>query len=272
MPKLALLQMRVQGGQKETNLQRAEQMIAAAALAKPDIILLPEAMPLGWTDPSAASASGEIPDGEFCQRLRQAARQHNAYLCSGIIERDRQNVFNSAVLIDPQGAVLLHHRKLNELKIAHSLYGLGDRLQVASTPWGRVGLMICADGFAQGQVISRTLGYMGAGLILSPCAWAVPHDHDNAETPYGSLWVENYCPVARDFQLWIASVSNVGWIENGPWQGRKCIGNSMVINPHGQIALLGPHGVDAETILYIDAAIPDRPAQGDEWTGHSPDD
>jgi predicted amidohydrolase len=112
--------------------------------------------------------------------------------------------------------------------------------------------MICADAFANGQVVSRTLALMGATIILSPCAWAVPADHDNVRTPYGRVWLDNYGPVARDFRIWIAGCSNVGAINDGPWRGRNCIGCSLVIGPNGQPALRGPYGVEAEEILYLD--------------------
>lgn len=263
--KLALAQMRVLGGAKEANLARADQCIDEAARHGADVVLLPEAMPLGWTHSSARTQADEIPDGLSCRVLAAAAKRNRVYLCSGVIERSGPDIFNSAVLIAPDGSVLAHHRKLNELAIAHGLYALGDRLQVARTRFGTFGLMICADGFAQGQVISRTLGYMGAHVILSPSAWAVPAGHDNAKEPYGQLWLDNYGPAARDFHLWIASVSNVGWITDGPWNGRKCIGNSLVIGPSGKPALTGPHGVDAETILYTEIEPVPRPAQGDQW-------
>ena len=82
------------------------------------------------------------------------------------------------------------------------------------------------------------------------------------QQPYGQLWLDNYCPVARDFGLWIAGVSNVGWINAGPWQGRQCIGCSLVIGPDGKQVLMGPFGVAAETILYVDVQPGRRPASG----------
>ncbi len=145
-------------------------------------------------------------------------------------------MFNAAVLIDPCGEVILHHRKINELAFARALYAIGDRLGVADTQFGKLGVMICADGFAPGQVISRSLALMGARLILSPCAWAVPADHDNTREPYGQLWLDNYGPVARECGVWIAGCSNVGPITAGEWAGRKCIGNSLVCAPHQPIA------------------------------------
>ncbi|MBL9213329.1 MAG: carbon-nitrogen hydrolase family protein [Opitutaceae bacterium] len=255
MFKLALAQMRVEGGAKEANLARAATFVADAASAGAQVVLLPETLNLGWTHASARTAQEEIPGGETSEWLRALAQRHGVYLCAGLVESAGDLRFNAAVLFDPQGRLLLHHRKLNELDIAHALYANGDRLGVAHTPLGTLGVMICADAFARGHVVSRTLGLMGAQIILSPCAWAVPADHDNARLPYGWRWLESYCPVARDFQLWIAGCSNVGWINDGPWRGRKCIGNSLVVNPRGEPVLHGPHGVDAEALLLIDVAL-----------------
>lgn len=253
--KLALAQMLVLPGEREHNLARATHWIAEAARRGVDCVLLPEALNFGWTDPSARAEAREIPDGDCARRLRAAAREHRLFVCAGLIEQKGSLLFNSALLIDPQGAVLLHHRKIHELDFARELYACGDRLTVAETPLGRLGLMICADGFAPGQSLSRSLGLMGARLILSPCAWAVPAAHDPAREPYGSLWLENYGPVAREFQLTIAGCSNVGPILNGPWRGRNCIGNSLVVGPDGKECLRGPYGAEAETLLLHELSV-----------------
>ena len=265
--KLAMIQMRVEPGDKPGNLRHAADLVAQAAAQGAQVVVLPEAMPLGWTDSSTRELADEIPDGETCRLLRELATKHRLHLCSGVVERAGEQVFNSAVLISPDGRVLLHHRKLNELDIAHGCYAQGDRLAVAHTSLGCFGVMICADAFAPGQVISRTLGLMGADIILSPCAWAVPADHDNTREPYGHLWRDCYAPVARDFRLWIAGVSNVGPIRSGAWAGRKCIGSSLLVGPDGREVLQGPYGEDAEAILYADIKLEPRPARGDGWTG-----
>ena len=266
--RLALVQMRVDGGRSQVNLVRAQERIAEAARAGAQVVLLPETLTLGWTHPSAAREAELIPQGESCRRLSESARRHSVYVCAGLVERAQGRVFNAAVLLGPDGQLLLHHRKINELAIGHDCYALGDRLQVAATPLGSFGLMICADAFARGQVIARSLALMGADMILSPCAWAVPADHDNTREPYGQLWRDSYGPVARDFRLWIAGASNVGWITAGPWSGRKCIGCSLLVGPDGCQVLLGPYGVDADAILAADVQLLPRPAQGDGWTRH----
>lgn len=247
--RLAMIQMLVEGGARDANLERARARVLEAGRMGADVVVLPEALDLGWTHPSAAELAGEIPDGPAFRALARAALDAGVHLCAGLVERAGTEVFNSAVLIDPRGRLLLLHRKLNELEIGRAFYGRGDRLGVVPTPWGRFGVMICADAFAPGEPISRALGHMGAVAILSPCAWAVEAGHDDAREPYGALWRGVYGSPARDFGLWIAGVSNVGPMTAGPWAGRRCIGNSMLVGPSGEPVVVGPHGERAEAIL-----------------------
>ncbi len=255
--------MRVEPGHKLANLDHAAKLVRAAADQGAEMVVLPEACTLGWTDTSARTEADRIPDGVSFRRLCEIAEASRVFLCAGMIELEGAHIFNTAVLVDPAGRLLLRHRKINELELGHDFYGLGNQLQVVQTPFGWIGVHICADAFADGQVLSRALGYMGADVILSPSSWAVPIDHDQAKDPYGKLWLDSYGPVARDFRVWIAGVSNVGPIVTGPWAGRKCIGCSLVMNPKAEPVLRGPYGEEA--ILICDVIPEERPAQGDGW-------
>lgn len=247
--RIALAQMRVDPGCPDLNLSRAEQRIDEAAEAGARIVLLPEALDLGWTHPSARADAQPIPSGAPFHRLAAAARRCGVHVAAGLTERCGDRIYNAAVLIGPDGGILLHHRKINELGIGHDCYDPGDRLGVVRLPFATVGLMICADGFAQDEILSRSLGAMGADLILSPCAWAVPADHDPVREPYGGLWEACHGRVAHDFGLIVAAASCVGPIPAGPWAGRRCIGNSLVTAPEGT-TLRGPYGEEA--LLTID--------------------
>lgn len=263
--KLAIIQMYVEPGNLEKNLSHAGDLIHEASENGADIALLPEIMDLGWTHPSARDLAYEIPGGLTCSRLCEMARINKIYVCCGIAEKEGNTVYNSAVIIDSAGRVLIKHRKLNELDIAHDLYEQGDRLNVCKTPWGTIGLMICADANAKDHVLTRSLCYMGADVILSPSSWAVPPDHDNKAEPYGDTWRKAYLPVAREFSVWIASASNVGPVTAGPWKNWKCIGCSMLAGPDGKEKLLGPYGEKAEQIIYYDIDPVRRPARGTGW-------
>jgi predicted amidohydrolase len=137
---------------------------------------------------------------------------------------------------------------------------------VCQTEWGTLGLLICADAFAEGQVIQPDVGLHGRGPILSPSSWAVPPDHDNTREPYGDEWRAAYGPVARDFSLTFVGASNVGPIPAGPWAGWRCIGCSLIVGPDGHDVVQGPYGVSAETILYAEIERQPRPARGTDWS------
>jgi len=263
--KLALVQMNVVGGELDLNLRHAAERITEAANKGAHLALLPEVMDLGWTHPSAKTMAYPVPGGKTFQHLAAAARQNQIYVVAGIIEKNGDKTYNAAVLIGPDGKLMLKHRKLNELDIAHDLYDTGDRLNVCHTELGTIGLMVCADAGAKEFAVQRSLGYMGADMILSPSSWAVVADHDNENEPYGDTWRNNYVQVAREFQMWIVGVSNVGWLTAGPWKGWKCIGCSLVIDPDGNEVLQAPYGADADTIIYLDAELRERPARGTNW-------
>ena len=251
--RVALAQMLVEGGQLDRNLQRAELRIGEAARLGAELALLPEALDFGWTHPSALEGAGSIPDGKSFQSLAQAARKNRVCVCAGLIERDGPDLFNSAVIIDRNGNLLAKHRKINELNIAQDLYTVGESVPAAcQTDRGRLGLQICADGFAENQWISRKLCEKNVDIIVSPCAWAVDRDFDPIETPYGGVWRDNFIPIAREFGVWILACSNVGRIEAGPWKGRLCIGNSLGFDPSGREVLTGAFGEDAEELLMIE--------------------
>jgi predicted amidohydrolase len=248
--RIGMGQILVEGGEPEANLARATNMIARAAAAGCDAAVLPECLDLGWTHPSARDLAAPVP-GPRSEQLAEAARQGGIYVVAGLTERDGSKVYNAAVLIAPDGSILVKHRKINELDIAHDLYARGDRLGVAETPHGRLGVTICADNFPDSLDLARSLARMGCRLLLSPCAWAVDAGHDNARDPYGGLWLGSYGELARSCGMTVVGVSNVGWLRAGPWAGRKCIGASLAVGAGGAVLARGPYGESAEALTEV---------------------
>ena len=265
MFRLALGQILVVPGAKAANLARMDETVRAAADEGADCIVLPEAMSVGWTDASSSQLADEIPAGETAAALRRAAAKYRMYVCSGLVERADGSVFNSALLVSPDGEILLQHRKIWELEIGQRCYSLGRKLSVVQTPIGAVGLLICADASAPDRTLLQALALMGADIILSPCAWAVPPEYDNEKEPYGQMWLDAYQAVARQYRIWIAGVSNVGPIASGAWAGYSCIGSSMLISANGSVVARGPYGSSAEALLVADVSLEPRPAWGTAW-------
>ncbi len=244
-------QILVEGGQPEANLERAVNAIEQAATQGCRLVVLPECLDLGWTDPSARTSARPIP-GAHSDRLAEAARTYGIFVAAGLVERAGERLYNSAVLLSPAGQVLLHHRKINELDIALDLYSVGDRLGVAATELGTLGLTVCADNFGSSLALGHVLARMGAQVLLSPSAWAVDADHDNERQPYGQLWLDSYRELARLYDVTVIGVSNVGRLTSGPWRGRKCIGCSLAVGPGEVVLARGPYGEAAEALVCVE--------------------
>lgn len=252
--KVGLGQMAVVGGDWAGNMARAEAMIAEASRQACTVVVLPECLDAGWTHPSSRKLAMPVP-GRASERLCDSAAAHGIHVVAGLTERAGEGIYNTAVMIDPAGDIRLRHRKIHILDIARDLYSPGDNLGVAEMPWGRTGLLICADAFPEMRALGDSLAHMGATTIFSPCAWAVPPDHDNAATPYGELWRGAYGALTRDHPLAIFAASNVGLIGGGPWEGHSCIGCSLAVGGGGKIIAEGPYGEEAEALVVADWEI-----------------
>jgi predicted amidohydrolase len=254
-------QMLVDGGRPQENLARAVEMIAQAGRQGCQIVVLPECLDLGWAHPAARQLAAEVP-GPTSGVLCQAASEAGLYVVAGLTERASGRIYNAAVLIDPSGHVLLKHRKINLLDIEQVVYSTGDRLAVADTPCGVIGVNICADNFPDSLALGHSLARMGAQILLSPSAWAVPAEHDPVIEPYGALWEDSCRTLASLYEMPVVGVSNVGWITGGPWTGRKCIGCSLAVGPCGEILAKGPYGVDAQQLVIVDVELKPKTVTG----------
>jgi aliphatic nitrilase len=89
-------------------------------------------------------------DGEEIARLCAAARKHNIYVSTGISEGTDASVgclWNSNLLIGPDGSILNHHRKLVPTFYEKLIWANGDArgLRITPTEIGRIGMLICGE-------------------------------------------------------------------------------------------------------------------------------
>src|SRR6185503_8460410 len=104
------------------------------------------------------------PLDRLLRRTREEAwTPHRA----GLIERDRHQLFNVAVLIGPDGKVVGKYRKVC-LPDGEYDKGMspGSDYPVFDTRLGKVGMMICYDGFF--PEVARELSNRGAEIIAWP--------------------------------------------------------------------------------------------------------
>ncbi len=252
--RIAMVQMKVIPGEAETNLHHAADLIARAARTGAQIALLPECLDLGWTSPMAASLTKKQSQASL-KVLKQAAGERGIWLVAGLTQRKGGKLYNRAVLISDEGVLMGSHRKISLVPdVEDGLYTPGSRVEVFDTPFGRLGIPICADNLMPFTGIGEAMGHMGARLLLSPCSWAVPGDR--LGQPYGQEWYEPYTYLSKRFGMAILGVSNVGEVQGGAWDGWLVIGNSIAMGPGGEVLKVLPYGPDAEAVETVDIRQP----------------
>lgn len=140
-------------------------LIADAARQKADFVVLPEVVTFGGgTNYAAVAEPVPGPSTEYFGRL---AREHRLHLVVGLVERDGPLIYNIAALIGPDGGFLGKYRKIC-LPRGEIEGGItpGSEYPVFQTAFGKVGLMVCYDGFF--PEIARELANRGAEVIAFP--------------------------------------------------------------------------------------------------------
>ena len=232
--KIALGQLLVEGGEPERNFERAHKMIVQAKKEACELIVLPETIDFAWTHPSSLKEAQEIP-GPFSHQFCAWAKENDIYVCVGLTEKRGAKNYNTAILINNQGEIVLKYAKTNLLTVEFPFYEVGTQLGVVDTPFGRIGLNICADNYKESTHIAKTLASMGAQMILSPSSWTVDHFIKEDEDPYRDKWLFPLHHVCHYFNTHIVSVTSVGYIVGGPYEGKKMVGCSLVVGPEGLI-------------------------------------
>lgn len=260
--RVGMAQLLVEGGESERNLERAIKMMKDARESKCDIILFPEVFDLGWTDVSAKNEAEPIP-GRRSNILCREAKKNKVYVCAGLTEKFSNKIYNTAILINKFGDIILKYQKINLLKFEQEFYEVGQSLNVVDTEFGKIGINICADNYRDSLHIGHTLARMGAELILSPSSWTVNYDVSEDKDPYKNKWIEPYSILAKTYNLVIIGATSVGYLISGPYEGEKSIGCSLAVGKNG-IIRQGQFNEFTGELVIAEFEMPKRQKKGTE--------
>ncbi len=141
-------------------------LIEDAAKQKADLVVLPECLTLYGSGLTYADCAEPIP-GPSTEYFGELAKKHDLYIVPGLLERDGHVIYNTAALIGPDGKLVGKYRKMT-LPRGESQGGVapGNDYPVFDTRFGKVGMMICYDGFF--PEVARELSKRGAEVIAWP--------------------------------------------------------------------------------------------------------
>lgn len=141
-------------------------LIEEAAKQKADLVVLPETLTYYHSGKNMVDCAEPVP-GPVTEYFGTLAKAHNLYIVAGLIEREAHLIYNVAVLIGPDGKVAGKYRKCS-LPRSEVEAGLtpGQEYPVFNTRFGKVGMMVCYDGFF--PEVARQLTLNGAEVIAWP--------------------------------------------------------------------------------------------------------
>ncbi|RVB74107.1 carbon-nitrogen hydrolase family protein [Mesorhizobium sp. M6A.T.Cr.TU.014.01.1.1] len=245
---------------REGTIAKAVRLVAEAANGGAELVVFSEAFIPGspawiWRLKPGADGGlagqlhGRLVDNavdlssDQLRPLFDAARTFKVTILCGINERDSQwsraTIYNSVIVIGPDGSLLNRHRKLMPTNPERMVWGFGDAsgLKVVDTPSGRVGSLVCWENYM--PLARYALYAQGIDIHVAPT-------YDS-----GDGWIGTLLHIAREGGCWVIGAGNVLRVEDLPrdfpdrdrlypdadeWINQ---GDSVVIAPGGKI-VAGP--------------------------------
>lgn len=232
--KVAMAQIFCLDGDRSGNFVRIENAIVQAKEQGAEIITFPETSILGWVNPDAHVRAYPIPGGDS-ERLCALARKYQVFICIGLAEKDGDKLYDSALLIDNTGNILLKHRKINTLdELMTPPYTKGDQVQAVDTRFGRIGLLICADSFLEDVLLK--MKEQKPDWMIIPYGWAA---NENDWPEHGKELLSVVQHAAAVIQCPVVGTDLVGEITHGPWQGMVYGGQSVAVDQNAKVIATG---------------------------------
>ncbi len=237
MLNIKILQLAVYDNEsREDRFQRVERYLEGIGREdhSPLVVILPEIWGTGFLNYERYRQESEMLQGETYSRLAPWAEKIGCYIIGGsIIEREGENLYNTAILIGPNGNLSGSYRKIHLFgyQAEENVYmTAGSELYTLKTKYGNWGISICYD--LRFPELYRQMSDCGVDIFFVLAAWPKARlDH----------WILFNRARALENLSYLASCNCAGELK-----GQVLGGNSMVVNPWGDVVCFA--GEDEELL------------------------
>lgn len=241
MTKVAAIQM-ASGPNVSANLIEAERLIAMAADAGAQLVVLPENFAImGMAEEDKVLISEPDGHGAIQEFLAEQAAKRGVWLVAGTIPlqaEDDNKARAACLLFNDQGQRVARYDKIHlfDVQLAEQDENYhesastepGDQVVVVDTPFGRLGLAVCYD--LRFPELFRQMADQGVEIIAIPSAFTAITGSAHWEILTRARAVENLC--------YVIAAAQGGYHVNG----RETYGDSMIVDPWGTILDRLPRG------------------------------
>lgn len=235
MSKAAALQM-ASGPNVKANLDTAAGLIAQAVDAGAELIVLPENFACMAMSDKERNSHAEQPGSGYIQDfLANQSRKHKIWLVGGtvpIVSNSPNKTRSACMLYDASGEMVARYDKIHMFDV-HNIQGsgesyhesetteAGESIVVVDTPFGRLGIAVCYD--LRFPELFRVMNDQGMEICALPSAFTAITGKSHWEPLLRARAIENQC--------YMIAADQGGFHING----RETYGNSMIIDPWGNI-------------------------------------
>ncbi|MCX5746581.1 MAG: carbon-nitrogen hydrolase family protein [Proteobacteria bacterium] len=240
---VAAVQMRA-GDDRDANLAICRTLIAQAAQAMAQLVVLPENFAFlgrGEGDKFPIAEALEA-NGPIVTMLREAARAHGVWIVGGgmpeLVPGDATHTYNTALVVDPRGELVARYRKIHLFDVAipggavlreSDATKAGHELVVVDIDGVKVGVTICYD-LRFPELYRKLVADHGAEVLLVPAAFTA---HTGA-----AHWHLLLRARAVEDQAWVVAAAQWGQHNDK----RASYGHALVVDPWGTIVGELPEG------------------------------
>jgi predicted amidohydrolase len=208
-----------------------------------DLVLLPEYSSWYHPDPSHWESGAESVEGDFVAFLRGTAARLDATVIAGMLIRGPRGLTNTVVAVDDSGLVGRYDKVhlydafgSSESTVVTAGDPAAEPLVVTVKGW-KVGVQTCYD--LRFPEVSRRLVDAGATVLAVPADWVPgPHKSEHWQT-----------------LLKARAIENVAWVVAANHAESSGIGESMVIDPLGEIVVEASTGEIVMDVVLDSGAV-----------------
>jgi len=250
--KVAAIQM-ASGPNVKANLAEAEKLIKIAVQQEAELVVLPENFAImGLAETDKVKIAEQPGSGLLQDYLQEQAGKHNIWLVGGTIpirSSESGKVLASCLLFNSHAEQVARYDKIhlfdvtieasNESYTESETITPGDKIVVVDTPFGRLGLAVCYD--LRFPELFRAMVDQGMEICALPSAFTSLTGRVHWESLLRSRAIEN---------LSYMIAADQGGYHVG---GRETHGDSMIVDPWGQVLNRLPHGAGV-VVADVDVA------------------
>jgi N-carbamoylputrescine amidase len=230
-------------GEPRRVLQGIDNWCEKAAAAQAELVLFPELVIHGHCTPNTWEVAEPVPDGPSVAMLMEIAKRHRLVVCAGLSEKERDIVYNTQVLVGPQGYIG-KQRKLHLSRDEVFYYKGGREITVFDIGSCKVGIVICYDN--QFPEVWRVLALRGADVVLMPHAgrfklWDDTPESQSAARRYSHTFLKKYALRAREnacFAILADQAGRAGQVDLWPAESENQphhAGAALIWGPDGEL-------------------------------------